>query len=89
MTSHVHAPVLRSNAEIAEKAKNIHPLRFTGRLLLTIVTGVFVSLGWVAGRSWFVVVFTALWTASRLAWLGQCTRMGYHQGRKSKITPRE
>lgn len=87
--THVHAPVLRGNADIAEKARDIHPLQFTGRLLLTTITGIFVALGWIAGAAWFSVVFSVLWTASRVSWLGQCTRYGFRKGARVKVVPKE
>lgn len=83
--AHVHAPVIRSNEEIAAKAKDIHPLQFTGRVLLTVITAVFVGIGWVVGRSWYLTVFSTLWLFSRTAWLAQCIRAGYHIGRKSTM----
>lgn len=87
--THVHAPVLRGNAEIAEKARDIHPLQFTGRMLLTSVMSVFFAVGWIAGTAWFVTVFSVLWTASRLAWLAQTARYGFHKGSRVKLVPKD
>lgn len=85
--THVHAPVLKTREEIAARAHDIHPVQFTTRAFLTTLTAVFIAAGWLAGRSWYVLVFVALWTASRLMWLGSCVRMGYTLGRKHTIVP--
>lgn len=85
--THVHAPVLRQKSDIAEQAKNVHPVQFTVRAFITVLSAVFIALGWTIGRTWFVTVFSVLWIASRLSWLGSCTRMGYALGRKHNIVP--
>lgn len=85
--AHVHAPVIRSHAEIAERARNIHPGQLFVRAFLTIISALFISLGWTIGRSWFVVAFTFLWIGSRLSWAYTCSRMGYALGRKHNIVP--
>ena len=89
MTTHVHEPVLRSSSEIAEKAKNIHPLQFLGRLTLTLIAGFFVGLGMIAGGVWFALVFSFLFVASRLAFFGQCVRYGYHKGARTKLVDKQ
>lgn len=76
-----------SNSEIAEQAKNIHPVQFTGRMLLTSVMFVFVSLGWIAGTSWFVAAFTSLWAFSHVKWLGHCVRYGFVKGAGHRLVP--
>lgn len=85
--THVHPPVIKSNAEILARAKEIHPVQFSVRLLLTILAGVFTGLGWVGGRSWFTIVFLVLWVASHVAWLAKCTQYGYAKGAKLNILP--
>lgn len=85
MTTHVHEPVLRSSSEIAEKAKNIHPLQFTARALFTLVAFLFTAIGWVVGASWFGLVFSVLFVASRLWWIGQCLRIGFLTGAQYKF----
>lgn len=85
--THVHAPVIRSHAEIAEQARNIHPVQFTVRTVITLLSAVFVAVGWSIGRTWFLFVFTVLWAGSRLAWLASCMKMGYALGRKHNIVP--
>lgn len=83
--THVHAPVIRSNAEIAEQAREIHPLRFAGRTLLAVPGIIFLSLGWILGTAWFTVVFSVLWAYHRSAWLGQCARVGFCKGARYKL----
>lgn len=85
MTTHVHAPVLRSNSEIAEQAREIHPFQFTGRVILTAIAFIFTSAGWLVGTTWFVTVFTALWTFNHIRWTGECARYGYHKGARVKV----
>jgi hypothetical protein len=84
-TSVVTRPV---NSEIAAKARDIHPVQFTGRMLLTTVTFIFMSLGWIAGTSWYTVVFSVLWTASHLKWLGLCVRYGFVKGARHSLVPK-
>jgi hypothetical protein len=83
--THVHAPVIRSNAAIAEQAREVHPLRFIARLLITIPGVIFLSLGWAAGTAWFAGVFSILWAYHRTAWFGQCMRVGFHKGARHKL----
>lgn len=86
--THVHDPVIRpSNSEIAEQAKNVHPAQFTSRMLLTSVMFVFVSLGWIAGTSWFVTAFTFLWVFSQMKWTGHCVRYGFVKGAGHRLVP--
>lgn len=85
--THVHAPVLKSREEIAAKAHDIHPVQFAVRSFITVAAGVFIAAGWVLGRSWYLLVYSFLWSCSRLSWLGSCVRMGYALGRKHKIVP--
>lgn len=83
--THVHAPVLRSRQELSAQAENVHPVQLTVRAILMALSAVFVALGWLVGRSWFTVVFIALWSGSRVSWLGACVRYGYHTGAKNKL----
>lgn len=85
--THVHAPVLRTRDEIAAQAKDIHPVQFTVRAIITALSAVFVALGWIVGRSWFTVVFVTLLAASRASWLAQSARYGYLKGAKHKLVP--
>jgi hypothetical protein len=88
--THVHEPVIRpSNELIAAKAREVHPAQFTGRMLLTTITFVFMSLGWIAGTSWYLTVFSFLWTASHLKWLGLCVRYGFVKGARQTLVPKE
>ena len=48
---------------------------------------VFVSLGWVAGTSWFLAAFTSLWVFSRVKWLGHCIRYGFVKGAGHRLVP--
>jgi hypothetical protein len=91
MTTHVHEPVLRSPGEIAEKARNIHPLQFTGRILFTLVAFLFTAIGWTVGAAWFGLVFSVLFVASRSFWAWQCIRIGFQLGARYKFVekPRE
>lgn len=87
--THVHAPVIRPNSEIAAQARDIHPVQFTVRMLMTLLAAVFTALGWVVGRSWFVIVFLVLWSVNRIAWLGKCSQYGYAKGAKLNLVPRD
>lgn len=87
--AHVHAPVIRPNSEIAQRAREVHPAQFTSRLVVTTIAFFFTALGWVAGTVWFVVIFSALWTVNRLAWLGKCTQYGFVTGARYKIVPNQ
>lgn len=89
MTTHVHEPVIKPNSEIAERARDIHPVQFLRHLVITLIAGFFVGLGVIVGGAWFVVVFITLWTASRLAFLGQCTRYGFHKGARTKLVDKQ
>lgn len=85
--THVHAPVIRTNSEIAAKAREVHPLQVTGRVLLTTILFIFTSIGYLTGTSWFLTVFTFLWVANHVRWLGQATRYGYHKGARHQMVP--
>lgn len=89
--THVHDPVISraSNAEIAASARNIHPLQFLGRLVLTTILVFFTSIGWVVGASWFAVVFSVLWSASHTRWCFAAARYGYLKGSRTLINPKE
>ena len=87
--AHTDAPVLKPRSEIASKAKDIHPLKFTARTLLTTISFVFVALGLIAGSLWFSVVFSFLWIGNRAGWLGQCIRYGFHKGARHEMVPKE
>jgi uncharacterized membrane protein len=89
--AHVHDPVLTrpSAVDIAEKARDIHPLKFTGRMLLTLVLFFFTSIGWTVGTAWFVVVFSFLFAGHHLRWCFLAMRYGYHKGARLKVVPRD
>lgn len=80
---------MRSNAEIAEQAREIHPVQFAARVILTTVAFIFMSAGWIVGTAWFVTVFTALWIFNHIRWTGECARYGYHKGARVKVVPKE
>lgn len=87
-TTHVHDPVIRpSNELIAAKARDVHPVQFTSRMLLTTIAAVFVALGWTAGTAWFVTAFSFLWVVHHVAWFGMCIRHGYHKGARHVMVP--
>jgi len=86
--NHVHDPVIRpSRDDIAAKAREVHPVQFASRAALTTITFIFMSLGWVAGTSWYLTVFSFLWTASHLKWLGLCVRYGFVKGARQSLVP--
>lgn len=85
MTSHVHEPVIRPSSEIATRAREVHPVQFASLAALTTIAALFTSVGWVVGTSWFLLVFTSLWIASRLAWTGACVRYGFHTGARHEF----
>lgn len=89
MTTHVHEPVIRPNSEIAERAREVHPVQFTRWLLLTIVASLFTIIGWSAGTLWFVVTFSTIWAFSRSMFLGQCVRYGFHKGARVKLVDKQ
>jgi ABC-type transport system involved in cytochrome c biogenesis permease subunit len=89
MDSHVHAPVIRSNAEIMEQAREIHPVQFAARTLMTTIAAVFIGAGAVVGTLWFSAVFSVLWTFNRVKWTGQCFRYGFHKGSRAKVVPKD
>lgn len=89
-TTHVHDPVIKpANSEIAAKAREVHPAQFTARAMLTTITFVFMSLGWIAGTSWYLTVFSFLWAGSHLKWLGLCVRYGFVKGAQHSLVPKE
>lgn len=86
--THVHDPVIRPSRDaIAAKAREVHPVQFTSRAVLTMIAAVFVALGWAAGTFWFALVFTFLWGIQHIAWLGLCIRHGYHKGARHVMVP--
>lgn len=86
--THVHAPVLRSNSEIAERARGIHPLKFTAEMLLTLIGFPFTALGFVAGFLWFAFCFSLIWGVNRTQWLAQCAQVGFYKGARYKFVPK-
>jgi len=89
MTTHVHEPVIKSSSEIAEKARDIHPLQFLRMLVLTLIASFFVSIGWTGGAVWFGLVFSVLFVVSRFQWFGQCMRYGFHKGARTKLVDKQ
>ena len=89
MTTHVHEPVIKSGSEIAEKARDIHPLQFIHWLVMTTIALFFTSIGWSAGSLWFAVVFSVLFVASRVGWAAQCVRYGFHKGARVKLVDKQ
>lgn len=85
-TSTVTRPV---NSEIAAKAREVHPLQFAGRMLLTTITFIFMSMGWIAGNAWYTTVFSFLWVAGHMKWLGLCVRYGFVKGARHSLVPKE
>lgn len=85
MTAHVHPPVLRPSSEIAERARKFHPVKLTGRLIVSSIAFVFTAAGWLAGALWFAVVFSVLWVLSRIAWTGQCFAAGVRLGARVPV----
>lgn len=66
--------------DIAVKAAGYPLLATTGRVLLTIVLSVLISLGWLAGSTWFGFVFTLLWSWQHLRWVVGAVAVGYRAG---------
>ena len=87
--THVHAPVIKTNADIAAKARDIHPVQFVKRLLLTSALFLLTAVGWTAGTAWFVLVFSILWTLHRTSWCVMVMRYGFVKGARFSIVPRE
>lgn len=55
-------PVRRVTAEAKRTAATVSP----GRVLLTVLTGVFFVVGWLAAKTWFALVWMV--TAVRVGW---------------------
>lgn len=77
---HVHPPVLRPNSEIAERARNFRPGKFTVHALVTAVAWVFTAAGVVVGAAWFAAVFAVIWAWSSVSWTVQCFTAGMRMG---------
>lgn len=60
---------------ISAQARDVHP----GRVLLTLLAGLFFGLGWVAFK-----VCAVVWLA--FAWCAVATREGWHEARGPKVT---
>lgn len=89
MSTHVHEPVIKPSSEIAEKAREIHPIQFTRWLLLTLIASFFVGIGMVAGGVWFGLVFTVLFVINRSQFFAQCTRYGFHKAARTKLVDKQ
>lgn len=89
MTTHVHAPVLKTKSEIAEQAREFHPVRFTSHLIVNTVAFLITAAGWTVGAAWFAIAFTVLWTMSRIAWTGQCFSAGVRLGARVPVEDKE
>lgn len=89
MTDHVHLPALKSRSEIAEKAREFHPVQVTGRFVVNSIAFIFTALGWVVGAAWFAVVFSVFWTFSRVAWTGRCFGAGVRLGARVPVEESE
>ncbi len=85
--AHVHDPVIKSNADIARRAREINLVPLVSRAALTTVLAVLASIGWVAGTTWFLTVFTVLWVINHVRWAGQAVRYGYHKGARHEMVP--
>lgn len=83
--THVHAPVIKTNAEIAQKAKELHLGRALTHGLLTVIAAALVAVGFVLGRSWYIVAFLVFWAIARCVWFGQCVRFGMVKGAKLEL----
>lgn len=83
------APALPTTSDIATQAAQFSFLATTGNLLLTIIFGILISLGWLAGSTWFGVVFTILWTQHHLRWAYQSVVVGFRAGSRAKTEPRK
>jgi hypothetical protein len=62
--------------EAAEVADRTHPLH----VIDTVILGILVGIGWVVGRSWWLLVFCAVFAARGLAAYGLAIRHGYRMG---------
>lgn len=59
--AHVHDPIIQpSRAQIAARAREIQLVPLLKRSVLTTVLFLLASIGWVAGTSWFLLVFSVL-----------------------------
>jgi len=58
--------------DITTRAKEIH----FGRVMLTILAGIFYGIGWITART-----FGVLWLA--LTWSAVAVKVGWQEGRKS------
>lgn len=86
--AHVHDPVIQpSRAQIAARARDIHLVPLVSRAVLTSTLFVLASIGWLFGTAWFLVVFSALWSANHVKWAGHAVRYGYHKGARHEMVP--
>lgn len=77
-----------TRAEIARKAREVHPLQLAARVLVTAIAFVFTAVGWLTGTIWFLAVFSVLWAVSRTAWLWTCVQFGFAKGAHAKVVPK-
>lgn len=78
MTNNV--PALPTTNDIAGKAAAYPFWATIGRVLLTAVLSVLITAGWLAGSTWFGVVFTILWIWSYISWAWSAVVLGYRKG---------
>ncbi len=62
--------------EAAEVADRTHPLH----VIDTVILGVLVGIGWVVGRSWWLLVFCAVFASHGLTAYALAVRHGYRLG---------
>lgn len=79
-----NAPALPVTGDIAVKAAGYPFLATAGRIVLTVLLAALISAGWLAGSTWFGMVFTLLWTWDHLRWAGAAVSVGYRAGAKVK-----
>ena len=77
-------PALPTTSDIARRAVEYPFFRTVGNLALTAVLSVFVTLGVLAGSTWYGAVFSVLWLASHARWSYSAFVVGYRKGARIK-----
>jgi hypothetical protein len=62
--------------EAAEVADRTHPLH----VIDTVILGILVGVGWIAGRAWWLLVFAVVFASHGLAAYALAVRHGYRLG---------
>jgi hypothetical protein len=78
------APALPRTSDIARRAAEYPFWRTVGNITLTSVLSVFVTLGFLAGSTWYGAVFSVFWLASYVSWAYFAFIAGYRKGARVK-----